>query len=259
MSPALSFSQAEKEGYLGDQVFTFDADNYLVVTIPIAFELVSKVKTGVPLLGMSIRVDMSMLRDLSIQMRLGDCATAADQRSAQAAALDLSISDAVVRLLECLRSPLEAEILGPAIVREIHYRVLCGKQRGMLCALLARKGRIAEISAVLHWLNANFTKPLEVAQMARTAHMSVSAFHHNFKAVTATSPLQYVKTLRLHRARLLILHDGMSAAAAATCVGYESATQFSREYKRHFGQAPKRQIEAARGKDFISFGSAMVP
>jgi AraC-like DNA-binding protein len=140
----------------------------------------------------------------------------------------------------------DAAVLGPGIVREIAYHALCGPQGGALFAMLSRSGPLAQIHAVLHRMHTRYTEPLNVARIAEEVGMSVSAFHHNFKAVTASSPLQYLKSVRLHKARMLIMHDGLGAAIAADRVGYESASQFSREFKRFFGNRPTAESKRVR-------------
>jgi len=124
------------------------------------------------------------------------------------------------------------------IIREILYYVLTGPCGGALLALVSRQTHFSLISRVLKRIENKYTENLSVEQLAAEANMSVSAFHHNFKSVTSTSPLQYLKNYRLHKARMMIIHDGMKASAAAMRVGYESASQFSREFKRYFGVTP---------------------
>jgi AraC-like DNA-binding protein len=148
--------------------------------------------------------------------------------------------------LECLRSPAEAAILGPARVREIIYRVLCGPRAEVLLAMLGRNGQLASIHAALHRIHTRYFEPIDVKTLAQEIGMSVSAFHQHFKQVTETSPLQYVKAVRLHKARTLIIRDGLGAAEAALHVGYESSSQFHREFKRFFGHTPKRQDARVR-------------
>ena len=141
-------------------------------------------------------------------------------------------------LLDVMERPLDARILGKQIIREILYHVLIGPCGGALLALVSRQTHFSLISRVLKRIESQYTENLSVDQLAAEANMSVSAFHHNFKSVTSTSPLQYLKTYRLHKARMLMIHDGMKASAAAMRVGYESASQFSREFKRYFGITP---------------------
>ncbi len=158
-----------------------------------------------------------------------------------------ALGDAAVRLLECLRSPVDAAVLDRAIKREITSRVLCGPRGEALFAMLGRNGHAAQIHAVLRRMHARYAEPLNVARMAAEVGMSVSALHHHFKAVTSASPVQYLKAVRLHKARMLILHDGVGAAVAADRVGYESASQFSREFKRLFGRSPIEDSRRVRG------------
>lgn len=158
-----------------------------------------------------------------------------------------ALGDAAVRLLECLRSPVDAAVLGPAIKREITSRVLCGPRGEALFAMLGRNGHAAQIHAVLRRMHTRYAEPLNVARMAAEVGMSVSALHHHFKAVTSASPVQYLKAVRLHKARMLILHDGVGAAVAADRVGHESASQFSREFKRLFGRSPIEDSRRVRG------------
>jgi AraC-like DNA-binding protein len=158
------------------------------------------------------------------------------------------LGGAVIRLLECLRSPLDSRILGRQTVREIVYRVLQGEQGGALRALASRDERFSRIARVLKHVHAEYAQSLCVEEMARKAAMSVAAFHHYFKLVTASSPLQYLKRIRLDQARLLMAHDGYNASTAARAVGYESASQFSREFKRLFGVTPVEEAAQTRAR-----------
>jgi AraC-like DNA-binding protein len=124
--------------------------------------------------------------------------------------------------------------------------VLLGARGDALLALLARSSQMAQIFTTLQHIHVRYSEPLEVTRMAEESGMSVSAFHHTFKAVTATSPLQYLKSIRLHKARMLMVHDGLGAAVAADRVGYESASQFSREFKRYFGNPPTEEVSHVR-------------
>jgi AraC-like DNA-binding protein len=146
--------------------------------------------------------------------------------------------DAAVRLAEALASPTDGRILGPQIVREIVYRVLIGEQGEVLRLLIAQPNRHGQIARVLRRIHADYASDLDVGSLAREANMGVSTFHHAFRDATATSPLQYVKSIRLHKARTLLLADGVNAQDAARRVGYASASQFSREYRRMFGCSP---------------------
>jgi AraC-like DNA-binding protein len=240
-------ASGRKKGYVGSHCIAWDEHNYLVLSIPLPFECETVAGNSEPLLGVTIRMETSQISELAIKMGVRSAKEATDMDlSIRATPLDARMCDAIVRLLECLRSPADAAVLGPGIVREIAYYALCGPEAGALLTVLTRSGPLAEIHAVLNRMHARYTEPLNVARMAEEIGMSVSAFHHNFKAVTASSPVQYLKSVRLHKARLLILHDGLGAALAADRVGYESASQFSREFKRFFGNRPMEESKRIR-------------
>jgi len=164
----------------------------------------------------------------------------------RASPLTQPLRDAAVRLLDCLKSPTDAKVLGPQFVREIVCRVLQGERGEALRALAATYTHFGRISRVLDHLHRNYAEAIDVESLARQAKMSPSTFHQRFKAVTALSPLQYLKSVRLGKARLLMIQDGCTASAAAYAVGYESAPQFSREYKRLFGVSPGQDARLAR-------------
>jgi AraC-like DNA-binding protein len=154
--------------------------------------------------------------------------------------------NATVRLLECLQTPIDSRILGPQNVREIIYRVLYSNQGMTLRALAVRHSRFSQIARVLRRIHTEFDKELDVNSLAVEANMSVSTFHHNFKSVTLVSPIQYLKSVRLHKARQLMVQDGLNVGVAAGKVGYESASQFSREFKRYFGASPSEEAAKVR-------------
>jgi AraC-like DNA-binding protein len=237
-------ASGRKKGYIGDRVIVYDESNYLVLSVPLPFECETEASCGGgPLLGVSVRMDLSLISELAVKMdleRKHETAAVADG-CIRATPLDLKMSDAVVRLLECLQSPIDASVLGPGIIREIAYHALCGPRGGALFAMLNRSGPSGRIYAVLQRIHTEYTEPLNVTRMAEEVGMSVSAFHHSFKAITSTSPLQYVKSVRLHKARMLIMHEGLGAALAADRVGYESPSQFSREFRRFFGATPMEE------------------
>ena len=167
-------------------------------------------------------------------------------RGMYATPLPGELVSATVRLLESLSQPIDSRILGPQIVREIIYRVLCGKQGGALRAVAARHSHFGQISRVLKRLHLEYNKEQDIGSLAREANMSISTFHHNFKSVTAATPLQYLKSIRLHKARMLMVQDGINASTAAVSVGYESASQFSREFRRFFGNSPADEARKMR-------------
>lgn len=241
----LIIAQGRKIGYLGDETYVYDANNYLVLPVPLPFECATAVTPAKPLLGVSIRVDPVMIGELLLQM--DDRAPAPGPvRGIYSTPLTEALADATVRLLQCLREPIDSRVLGGAIVREIIYRVLCGEQSAALRAVPARHGSFSQIGHVLRRIHVEYAQPVDVDVLARDAGMSVSTFHAAFKAVTSTSPLQYIKSIRLHKARALMMQNGLNASSAANAVGYESSSQFSREFKRFFGNTPTEEASRMR-------------
>ena len=162
------------------------------------------------------------------------------------AAMDEEMMGATVRLVKCLLSETETRVLGPGLVREILFRVLQGPQAPLLHALAAYNSNFAMVARALRVMQAEYAEKLDVERLAGEARMSASAFHRAFKEVTADSPMQYLKKVRLNRARDLILQSRLKAYIAADRVGYESASQFSREFKRYFGKSPAEMMREAR-------------
>ncbi len=231
-------AQGRKRGFLGSQAFVYDAQHYLVLAVPLPFECETEATPEEPMLAISIRVDLAVVAELLLMLNDTRGPIDSEPRAVYATPLDPTLSDAVLRLLESLASPHDARILGPAIAREICYRVLSGSQGDMIRAALTHQDHFGRISKALRRIHADFSHNLDVPTLAREAGMSLAVFHAQFKAVTETSPMQYVKTTRLHHARLLMVRDGLNVSAAAMRVGYESASQFSREFKRLFGASP---------------------
>jgi len=235
--------QGRKLGFLGNQVYVYDAQHYLVLSVPLPFSTETQASPEEPMLAVSIRLDLIELSELITQ--IGAVGHLPDQppNGMVSTRLDENLAGATVRLLEALTVPMDAQILGPSLVREICYRVLTGAQGGAMRAALAHHGRFGRVAKALKRIHTDYATPLNVTCLAEEAGMSVPAFHANFRTVTQTSPIQYIKSTRLHQARLMMIRDGVTAAAAAGRVGYESTSQFSREFKRLFGRTP---VEEAR-------------
>lgn len=239
-------AQGRKQGFLGSQAFIYDAQHYLVLAVPLPFECQTEATPEEPMLAISIRVDLAVVAELLMMLNDTRGPMDSEPRAVYATPLDTTLSDAVLRLLESLSSPHDARILGPAIVREICYRVLTGSQGDMIRAALTHQDHFGRIAKALRRIHMDFAGNLDVPTLAREAGMSLAVFHAQFKAVTETSPMQYVKTTRLHHARLLMVQDRLNVSAAATRVGYESASQFSREFKRLFGMSPADDVRRMR-------------
>ncbi|WP_323372743.1 AraC family transcriptional regulator [Winslowiella arboricola] len=239
--------QGHKTGYLGTRVFDYDATRYLMLTVPLPFECETFASAEAPLAGLSLHVDTMTLQDLLIDIGDDDSFHPQPQtRGIHSSLLTEEMLCACERLLDVMSSPRDARVLGPQIVREILYHVLVGPCGGALLSLISRQTQFSQIARALRRIEHHYTDNLSVELLAAEVNMSVSAFHHNFKAVTSTSPLQYLKSYRLHQARIMMLHDGLKASAAAMKVGYESASQFSREFKRFFGVTPGEEVSRMR-------------
>lgn len=235
--------QGSKRCFVGDRSFTYDANQFLVLALPLPFEAQTEASVAEPLLGLSVPIDLQATAEIAMALDEANVPIAAVPQGMVATPMDDSLSNALLRLMEASASPLEARLLGPGIIREIIYHVLTSPMGGALRAALTHHSQFGKIGKALRRIHADFNQPIDVTQLADEAGMSVAAFHASFKAVTATSPIQYLKTTRLHKARLLMAQNGLSAAAASGRVGYESSSQFSREFKRFFGRTP---VEEAR-------------
>lgn len=243
-------AQGSKRAFLGSRVYTYDSQNYLVLSVPLP--LVSEIfqaSPEKPFLSISLQIDPSAVTDLLLE--LGEPQRPPASRQAAQPGMFLSrmsddLENAVARLLTALDSPHDRRILAPLAVREVLYRILSGEQGDLLRAVALHDSRSHRIARVVRFLNARYGEPLTISEIAREANMSPSTLHHTFKEVTSVSPLQYLKQIRLHQARLLMLQGSLSAGEAAHQVGYGSPSQFSREFKRLFGIAPTQEVQRLR-------------
>jgi AraC-like DNA-binding protein len=247
-------AQGRKTLYLGDEIYNYDPENYLVVTTPLPMECETIADPEEPLLGLWIKVDPVMISELMIKMDFAKPFSRTTPRGVYSSKLTRVIRDAVIRLLECLNETVDGQVLGPQIAREIVYRLLCDEHGEALRLLAVRHGRFSQMAKVLNRIHTDFDSRLNIESLAEEANMSVSSFHSNFKTITSKSPIQYIKEIRLQKARIFMVQDGLNATEAASKVGYESASQFSREFKRHFGHTPAD--EAGRMRNF--FGESFV-
>jgi AraC-like DNA-binding protein len=238
--------QGRKKGLWGNKLYTYDPQHYLAVAVPIPFTMETEASVEEPLLAVYLTLDLPSVARIATQ--LDDLLGPPEQApvSLISTPMDDHLSACVLRLLDVMGSPIEAAILAPGMLHEIYFRVLSGTQGPALRAALSDKGRVARICKVLQKIHGAYSESLAVNTLASEADMSVSTFHTHFKEVTHTSPLQYLKSLRLHKARLLMLRENMTAAAAVVHVGYESASQFSREFKRLFGLSPALEVARLR-------------
>jgi AraC-like DNA-binding protein len=247
-APAFCFvAQGVKEAQLGDEIFKFDPEHYMIYTVdlPLIFRI-AEGSADHPYLGFSLTLDpavvASVMMESSIKLRKGSGAKAMDVNPVSDVLLD-----AVLRLVRLIDDPGGQKVLAPLIKREIIYRLLEGGQGPRLAHLLSF-GDTERISKAVAHLRLHFDEPVRIDEVAGELGMSVSRFHHHFKSVTAMTPLQYQKQIRLQEARRLMLSEDLDAASAGFRVGYEDPAYFSRDYKKQFGAPPQRDISALRTK-----------
>lgn len=239
--------QGRKRGYFGDQVYLYDEQHYLAVAVPVPFTMETEATPENPLLAIYMHLDFQLAAELMTQIDYHQ--VSAQENAAQSlmsSPMDAALRVSVTRFLETMSQPLEAKILGPALVRELYFRVLTGAQGNALRAALAMQGQFGKIGKALRHIHATYAQPLNLSQLASEAGMSVPTFLNHFKAITHTSPMQYVKSTRLHQSRLLMVRQGMTAEAACHAVGYQSPSQFNREFKRLFGLTPASETKRMR-------------
>jgi AraC-like DNA-binding protein len=237
-------AQGQKVGYVGNAVHAYDRDHYLVLSVLIPFECaITQATPEAPFLALSVGVDTVVLNELVMDMEEAD-GDRPPMSAVSSSLMTRELRESALRLLRCLHSSQDSRILGRQMVREILYRILQGEQGAALRALSGLNSSFGQIARALKRIHSEYRTSLDVESLARTAGMSVSVFHQHFKTVTAFSPIQYLKSIRLHKARTLMAKAGFNAKAAADAVGYASTSQFSREFKRFFGASPVE--EAAR-------------
>jgi len=247
-SPAICVvGQGAKQATLGDRVYRYDPFNYLVITAPMpVYATIVEASEREPFLSMSLEIDPAVAHELLLEMTDG-----VEAREQSEAAMPLHVSrlddrllDAVLRFFDAVDDPMDRKILAASIVREIVYLALVRDQGPLLRAAVRRDLRSPGVDRALLYIRNHLEERLDVPTIAREAGMSISSLHHSFKSVTTLTPIQYLKQMRLHRARQLMVEEGCLAAEAAFRVGYESPSQFSREFKRFFGQPPRQYVES---------------
>lgn len=241
--------QGQKTGYLNEKEFQYNEDHYLVSSVPTAFECETQASVDNPLLGIFIDIDISRVHQLieTVEKHSGKYSV---KRSdifcgVEPVEMDAHMHQAIEKLLSCLQSQLDSDVLGQGLVEEIMYRVLLGEHGKALVALTKQETHYARISQSLSYIHSNYMNNMSIDDLAQQANMSSSSFYRAFKAVTGESPLQYLKKTRLNKARSLIMREGLRVSTAANQVGYESVSQFSREFKRYFHVSPSSAKDPA--------------
>lgn len=245
--------QGSKRVVLGADTLVYDCGHYLISSLDLpAVSTILEASPERPYLALVLRLDLREIAGLMLSGQLPAVPAAVplrrahEHRAMAIGRVTLPLLDACMRLVDLLERPEDLPLLGPLVQREIHYRLLVGEQGGRLRQIAAVGSQGHQIARAIDHLKTRYAEPLRVEDLAREVRMSVSTFHHQFKALTAMSPLQYQKQMRLTEARRLMLADHLDASTAAYRVGYESPSQFSREYSRRFGAPPTRDIAGLR-------------
>ena len=248
LKPSLCvIAQGSKVVFVGDSRYQYDPFNYLLATIELPHvSQVLEASKEQPYLGFLLVLDPNLVG--SVMMEAGHVMPSgnADARAIDVRSLDAELLDAVVRLVRLVGSPAHARILMPLIKREIIYRLLTGDLGSRLCHLTVSAGYTSNIARAVERFRHDFDQTIRIEDIAQELGMSVSSFHQHFKAVTAMSPIQFQKRLRLQEARRLMLGEDLDATSTAYRVGYNDAAHFSREYKSLFGEPPMRDVERLR-------------
>ena len=241
-------AQGSKEIFLGSERYLYDTSHYLLLTaeLPLVGHVL-EASMKRPYLSLRLELDPTLVGSVMVEAGEGAPQNPVDVKALSVGMLDADLLDAAVRLVRLLDSPAEAPFLAPLITREIVYRLWRGDQRDRLRHIATLGAYTPHIAKAIERLQQDFDHSLRIDSIARELGMSVSGFHHHFKAVTAMSPLQFQKRLRLQEARRLMLGEGLDAASAAYRVGYHDASHFNREYKSLFGLPPMRDMERLRG------------
>lgn len=248
-------ARGEKQLWVGGEGYPYDTSRFLITSLNLpANSEVLAASPAQPCLGLTLKLDVRMLAELAAQ---GGLSPIRDKSVVAGVGIG-TVTDALLasfeRLLALLEEPDAIPILAPLIKREIHYRLLMSDQASRLRQITAVDGQGYRIAKAIDWLKLNYASALRVDELAAQVQMSAATFHHHFRQLTAMSPLQYQKWLRLNEARRLMLNEHKDVSTAAFKVGYESPSQFSREYSRLFGVPPKRDITVLRGQGGVVEG-----
>ncbi|MGQ0619262.1 MAG: AraC family transcriptional regulator [Panacagrimonas sp.] len=236
--------QGSKQVAMGTQTHSFGAGDSLLITADVpTVSQITRASVVEPYLSLVLDLDAAVIADLTVQMRT---ISAADGAPLRVEPTNAEVADAALRLMRLLERPDAVPVLHAQLVRELHYWLLAGRHGAAIRRLGWPEGNAHRVARAVAVLRAEFTRPLPVDRLAATAGMSPSSFHHHFRSVTSLSPLQFQKQLRLIEARRLMMAEGRSASSAAFAVGYESVSQFTREYGRMFGLPPVKDTEAVR-------------
>lgn len=241
-------AQGSKEVTLGDEAFRYDAGHYLISTVGLpTVGRVIKASARKPYLGLRLNLDPPLVASVMLESGIGIKKMNVGAKAMHVEAINADLLDAALRLVRLLETLNDLKVLAPLIVKEIIFRLLLGGQGARLSHLIAAEDDTRRISKAVQKLRESFNEPFKVENIAREFGMSVSGFHHQFKSVTAMSPVQFQKQLRLQEARRLMMGEDLDAASAGLRVGYDDPSYFSRDYKKMFGAPPLRDMARLRG------------
>jgi len=238
--------QGSKQGLLEGDIYLYDEDHYLAVSVPVPFRMTSTASPQRPLLAIYLEFDMQMAAEIAMQIEKHAGPATTLPKGLTSSRMGGDIEDVLLRLLIALGSAVDIAVLGASILRELHYRVMVGPQGAAVVAALQRKGTSGKLVQSLVWIRENYGSDIAVADLAKDVGMSVPSYHVQFKKLTGSSPIQYLKALRLHEARLMIARQSGTIARVAISVGYVSPAQFSRDFKRHFGRTASEEVKWVR-------------
>lgn len=249
-------AQGRKQVALGDRLLVYDAEQYLVASVdmPVVGSVIGASRAA-PYLCLQYKFDLAALGALSLEMGLP--ASGREPAGLALHRLTPGLLDAFTRLVALLETPADIPVLAPLIEREILYRLLTGSTAALMQHIASQDSSLARVSRAIGWIKSHYREPLTIEALAGHAGMSPSSLHAHFKSVTRLSPLRYRTQLRLQEARRLMIAEGLEAAQAGFRVGYESPSQFSREYARLYGAAPATDAVRARTAEGSRFGSAV--
>lgn len=244
-SPSICIiAQGAKEVLLGEERFRYDPANYLLCSldVPVVSQVVDATPEK-PYLGLKFDLDPTLIASVSVEAGISPVRAESSVKSIAVSQLEGDLLDAFVRLIRLLDSPSDYRVISPLVTREIIYRLLISDQGARLRQMAVFGGNTHRITRAVQTLRTRFNESLNIEALASDLGMSVSSFHQHFKTATSMSPLQFQKLLRLQEARRLLLTEDMDASSAAVRVGYDDASQFTREYKRLFGDPPMRDVQ----------------
>lgn len=244
-SPSICIiAQGAKEVLLGEERFRYDPANYLLCSldVPVVSQVVDATPEK-PYLGLKFDLDPTLIASVSVEAGISPVRAESSVKSIAVSQLEGDLLDAFMRMIRLLDSPSDYRVISPLVTREIIYRLLISDQGARLRQMAVFGGNTHRITRAVHTLRTRFNESLNIEDLASDLGMSVSSFHQHFKTATSMSPLQFQKLLRLQEARRLLLTEDMDASSAAVRVGYDDASQFTREYKRLFGDPPMRDVQ----------------